>query len=38
VFLRDLYDHVIQVIDAVETFREMLSACWTSTFQRQQTG
>jgi magnesium transporter len=25
VFLRDLYDHVIQVIDTVETFREMLS-------------
>ena len=25
VFLRDLYDHVVQVIDTVETFREMLS-------------
>jgi magnesium transporter len=25
VFLRDLYDHTIQVIDNVETFRDMLS-------------
>jgi magnesium transporter len=25
IFLRDLYDHTIQVIDAVETFRDMLS-------------
>ncbi len=25
VFLRDLYDHTIQVIDTVETFRDMLS-------------
>ena len=25
VFLRDLYDHTIQVIDAIETFRDMLS-------------
>jgi magnesium transporter len=25
VFLRDLYDHIIQVIDTVETFREMSS-------------
>jgi magnesium transporter len=24
-YLRDLYDHTIQVIDAIETFREMLS-------------
>jgi magnesium transporter len=24
-YLRDLYDHVIQVIDTIETFREMLS-------------
>jgi magnesium transporter len=26
VFLRDLYDHAIQVIDTVESFREMLSS------------
>jgi magnesium transporter len=26
VFLRDVYDHVIQVIDAVESFRDMLSS------------
>jgi len=25
IFLRDVYDHTIQVIDAVETFRDMLS-------------
>jgi magnesium transporter len=25
IYLRDVYDHTIQVIDAVETFREMLS-------------
>ena len=25
IFLRDLYDHTIQVVDAVETFRDMLS-------------
>ncbi len=25
IFLRDLYDHTIQVIDAIETFRDMLS-------------
>ncbi len=25
VYLRDVYDHVIQVIDTIETFREMLS-------------
>jgi len=25
VFLRDVYDHTIQVIDAVETFRDMVS-------------
>ena len=25
IFLRDLYDHTIQVIDSVETFRDMLS-------------
>jgi magnesium transporter len=25
VYLRDVYDHTIQVIDAVETFRDMLS-------------
>lgn len=25
IYLRDLYDHTIQVIDAVETFRDMLS-------------
>ena len=26
IFLRDLYDHTIQVIDTVETFREMVSS------------
>jgi magnesium transporter len=26
VYLRDVYDHVIQVVDTVETYREMLSA------------
>jgi magnesium transporter len=26
VFLRDLYDHAIQVIDTVESFREMLTS------------
>lgn len=25
IFLRDLYDHVVQVMDSVETFREMLA-------------
>jgi magnesium transporter len=25
VFLRDVYDHTIQVIDAIETFRDMIS-------------
>lgn len=25
IYLRDLYDHIIQVIDAIETFRDMLS-------------
>ncbi len=25
IFLRDIYDHVVQVIDTVETFRDMLS-------------
>ncbi|MDX2253696.1 MAG: magnesium/cobalt transporter CorA [Nitrospira sp.] len=26
VFFRDVYDHVVQVVDTIETFREMLSA------------
>jgi len=26
VFLRDVYDHVVQIIDTIETFREMLSS------------
>jgi magnesium transporter len=26
VYLRDVYDHVVQIIDSVETFREMLSS------------
>ena len=26
VYLRDVYDHVIQAIDTIETFRDMLSA------------
>ncbi|MBM4126114.1 MAG: magnesium/cobalt transporter CorA [Nitrospira sp.] len=26
VFFRDVYDHVIQIVDTIETFREMLSA------------
>jgi len=26
VYVRDVYDHVIQVIDTIETFRDMLSA------------
>jgi len=26
VYLRDVYDHVIQVVDTIETYREMLSA------------
>ena len=26
IYLRDLYDHVVQVIDTVETFRDMLSS------------
>ncbi|MEM2918870.1 MAG: magnesium/cobalt transporter CorA [Candidatus Altiarchaeota archaeon] len=25
IYLRDLYDHIIQIIDTIETFREMLS-------------
>ncbi len=27
IYLRDLYDHVVQVVESVETFREMLSGC-----------
>ncbi len=27
IYVRDLYDHVVQVIESVETFREMLSGC-----------
>ena len=26
IFLRDVYDHVVQIIDTIETFREMLSS------------
>ncbi|MBH0193100.1 MAG: magnesium/cobalt transporter CorA, partial [Nitrospira sp.] len=26
VFFRDVYDHVVQIVDTIETFREMLSA------------
>lgn len=26
VFFRDVYDHVVQIVDSIETFREMLSA------------
>ena len=26
IYLRDVYDHVVQIIDSVETFREMLSS------------
>ncbi|MBH0200026.1 MAG: magnesium/cobalt transporter CorA [Nitrospira sp.] len=26
VFFRDIYDHVVQIVDTIETFREMLSA------------
>ena len=26
VYLRDVYDHVVQIIDSIETFREMLSS------------
>jgi len=33
VYLRDVYDHTIQVMDTVEVYREMLSGCWTSTFR-----
>jgi len=32
-YFRDVYDHAIQVMDAVETFRDMLSGCLTFTFQ-----
>ena len=26
IYLRDIYDHVVQIIDTIETFREMLSS------------
>ena len=26
IYLRDVYDHVVQIIDTIETFREMLSS------------
>jgi len=31
IYLRDVYDHTIQVMDTIEIFRDMLSACSTST-------
>ncbi|HEX6826379.1 MAG TPA: magnesium/cobalt transporter CorA, partial [Nitrospiraceae bacterium] len=27
VFFRDVYDHVVQIVDTIETLREMVSAC-----------
>ena len=27
IFFRDVYDHVIQIVDTIETLREMVSAC-----------
>ena len=26
-FFRDVYDHVVQIVDTIETLREMVSAC-----------
>ena len=34
IFLRDVYDHTIQVIDTIETFRDMVSREWVLLGER----